>query len=81
MTLLFRLQYLSESCFGNDNNFLVANPCVVLFFIYPAFYSLKILFTQILFGATPTHPPFDFDDLGCSVTLIIFKAALSNEIN
>jgi hypothetical protein len=45
-TLLFTLQYLSESCFGNDNKFLLPNPWVVLFFIYPTFYSLKILFTQ-----------------------------------
>jgi hypothetical protein len=34
------------SCFGNDNNFLLPNPWVVLFFIYPTFYSLTILFTQ-----------------------------------
>jgi hypothetical protein len=56
LTLLFSLRYLSESCFGNDNKFLLPNPWVVLFFIYPTFYSLKILFTQhFLFGATP--PP------------------------
>jgi hypothetical protein len=41
LTLLFRLQYLSESCFGNDNTFLLPNPWVVLFFIYPTFYSLN----------------------------------------
>jgi hypothetical protein len=46
LTLLFSLQYLSESCFGNDNKCLIPNPWVVLFFIYPTFYSLKILFTQ-----------------------------------
>jgi hypothetical protein len=48
LTLLFSLQYLSESCFGNDNKFLLPNPWDVLFFIYPTltFYSLKILFTQ-----------------------------------
>ena len=43
-TLVFSLQYLSESCFGNDNKFLLPNPGVVLFFIYPTFYSLKLLF-------------------------------------
>ena len=26
LTLLFSLQYLSESCFGNDNAFLLPNP-------------------------------------------------------
>ena len=36
------LQYFSESCFGNDNKFLLPNPRVVLFFIYPTFYLLKI---------------------------------------
>jgi hypothetical protein len=41
LTLLFSLQYLSESCFGNDNTFLSPNPWVVLFFIYPTFYSLR----------------------------------------
>jgi hypothetical protein len=46
LKLLFSLQYFSESCFGNDNKFLLPNPWVVLFFIYPTFYSLKILFTQ-----------------------------------
>jgi hypothetical protein len=46
LTLLFSFQYLSESCFGNDNTFLLPNPWVVLFFINPTFYSLKILFTQ-----------------------------------
>ena len=46
LTLLFSLQYLSESRFGNDNKFLLPNPWVVLFFIYPTFYLLKILFTQ-----------------------------------
>ena len=39
-------KYLSESCFGNDNKFLLPNPWIVLFFIYPTFYSLKIVFTQ-----------------------------------
>jgi hypothetical protein len=59
LTLLFCLQYLSESCFGNDNKFSLPNPWVVLFFIYPTFYSLKILFTQpfSLPGYPPPPPP------------------------
>jgi hypothetical protein len=55
LTLLFSLQYLSESCFGNDNKFLLPNPWVVLFFIYPTIYSLKILFTQPF--SLRCHPP------------------------
>jgi hypothetical protein len=55
LKLLFSLQYLSESCFGNDNKFLWPNPWVVLFFIYPTFYSLKILFTQPF--SLRCHPP------------------------
>ena len=46
LTLLFSLQYLSESCFGNGNTFLLPSPWVVLFFTYPTFYLLKMLFTQ-----------------------------------
>jgi hypothetical protein len=46
LTLLFNLRYFSESCFRNDNNFLLPNPWVVLFFIHSTFYLLKILFTQ-----------------------------------
>jgi hypothetical protein len=46
LTLLFSFQYLSESCFGNNNLFLLPNPCIVLFFIYPSFYFYKLLFTQ-----------------------------------
>jgi hypothetical protein len=45
LTLLFSLQYLSESCFGNDK-FLLPNPWVVLFFNFPTFSSHKSLFTQ-----------------------------------
>jgi hypothetical protein len=55
LTLLFSLQYLSESCFGNDNTFSLPNPWVVLFFIYPTFYSLEILFTQPF--SLRCHPP------------------------
>jgi hypothetical protein len=58
LTLLFSLQYLSESCFGNNNKFLLPNPWVVLLFIYPTFRSLKILLTQ----------PFS---LRCHLTIII----------
>jgi hypothetical protein len=40
LTLLFSLpQYLSESCFEDDNKFLIRKAWVVLFFIYPSFYS------------------------------------------
>jgi hypothetical protein len=46
LTVLFSLQYLSESCFGNDNKLVLPNPWLVLFFIHPTFYSFKILFTQ-----------------------------------
>jgi hypothetical protein len=38
--------YLSESCFGNANKFLLPKHGVVLFLIYRTLYSLKILFTQ-----------------------------------
>jgi hypothetical protein len=55
LTLLFSLQYLSESCFGNDIKLLLPNPWVVLFFIYPTFYSLKISFTQPF--SLRCHPP------------------------
>jgi hypothetical protein len=55
LTFLFSFQYFSESCFGNDNKFLLPNPWVVLFFIYPTFYSLKILFTQPF--SLRCHPP------------------------
>jgi hypothetical protein len=55
LTLLVSLQYLSESCFGNDNKFLLPNLWVVLFFIYTTFYSLRILFTQPF--SLPCHPP------------------------
>jgi hypothetical protein len=56
LTLLFSLQYFGESCFRNDNKFLLPNPWVVkLFFIYPTFYSLKILFTQPF--SLPCQPP------------------------
>jgi hypothetical protein len=44
--LTWLLQYLSKSCFGNDNKFLLPNHWVVLFFIYPTVYLLKILFIQ-----------------------------------
>jgi hypothetical protein len=57
LTLLFSLRYLSESCFGNDNKFLSPNPRVVLFFIYPTFYSLKMLFTQPFSLRCPPPPP------------------------
>jgi hypothetical protein len=56
--LLFSLQYLSESCFGNDNKFLLPNPGVVLFFIYPTFYSL-CLPNPFLFGAIETGLTWD----------------------
>jgi hypothetical protein len=50
------LQYFSESCFGNDNKFLLPNPWVVLFFIYPPFpYSKFCLPNPFLFGTTPRH--------------------------
>jgi hypothetical protein len=55
LTLLtFSLQYLSESCFGNDDKFLLPNPRVVLFFIYPISYthSKFCLPNPFLFGAT-----------------------------
>ena len=42
--------------FGDDNKFLIPNLwlCVVLFSIYPNFYSLKILLPNpFLFGASP----------------------------
>jgi hypothetical protein len=39
MTLLFSLQYLSEPCFGNDNN--------------PFIHSTFCLPNPFLFGATP----------------------------
>ena len=55
LTLLFNLQYLSKSCFGNDSKFLLPKPWVVLFFIYPTFYSLEILFTQLF--SLRLHPP------------------------
>jgi hypothetical protein len=55
LILPFTLQYLSESCFGNDNKFLLPNPWVVLFFICPTFCSLKILFTQPF--SLRCHPP------------------------
>jgi hypothetical protein len=42
LTLLFSLQYFSEPCFGKGNTFLLPNPWVVLFFIYPTFPLLKI---------------------------------------
>ena len=63
LTLLFSLQYLSESCFGNDIKFLLPNPWVVLFFIYPTFYSLKISFTQpfSLLCHPPTWPTINND--------------------
>ena len=58
LTLLFSLQYLSESCFGNDNKFLLPNSWVVLFFIYPTFTHSKFcLPNTFLFGATPPPPP------------------------
>jgi hypothetical protein len=56
LTLPFGLQYLSESCFGNDINFLLPNPSVVLF----CFSFTKVLLTQnfvypTLFSSVP--PP------------------------
>jgi hypothetical protein len=57
-SLSVSLQYLSESCFENDNNLLLPNSWVVLFIIYPTFYSLKILCTQPLFSSVPP-PPLD----------------------
>jgi hypothetical protein len=42
LTSLLSLQYLSESCFGNDNKF-----GFHLHVQYPTFYSLKILFIQL----------------------------------
>jgi hypothetical protein len=56
-TLLFSLQYLSEPCSGNDNKFLLPNPWVVLFFIHPTLYSLKILFTQLFSLQCHSPPP------------------------
>jgi hypothetical protein len=55
LTLLFIQQYFIESCFEIDNKFLLPNPWVVLFFIYPTFYLLKILFTQPF--SLLCHPP------------------------
>jgi hypothetical protein len=58
LTLLFSLQYLSESCFGNDNTFILPNPWVVLFFIYPTFYSITKNFVYpTLFSSVPPPPP------------------------
>jgi hypothetical protein len=54
-TLLFSLQHLSEPCSGNDNTFLLPNPWVVLFFIYPTFYSLKNFVYPTIFSSVP--PP------------------------
>jgi hypothetical protein len=45
LILLYSLQYLSESCFGNDSTFLFPN-FEWFCFSFPTFYSLKILFTQ-----------------------------------
>jgi hypothetical protein len=42
LTLLFSLQYLRESCFGNDDKFLLPNPWVVLFFHLPNLLLKKI---------------------------------------
>jgi hypothetical protein len=42
--------------FGNDNTFLLSNAWVVLFFIYPTFYSLKTLLTLQPFSLR-CHPP------------------------
>ena len=42
LTLLLSLQYFSESSFGNesnDNKFVLPNPWVALFFIYPTLFS------------------------------------------
>jgi hypothetical protein len=57
MTVASQSPIFSESCFGNDNKFLSPNPWVVLFFIYPTFYSLKILFTQPFSLRCPPPPP------------------------
>jgi hypothetical protein len=56
-TLIFSLiRYLSESCFGNDNKFLLPNPWVVLLFITQRFIHSKFcLPNPFLFGVTP-HP-------------------------
>jgi hypothetical protein len=53
LTLLFSLQKSSESCFGNDNRFLIPNPWDVLFFISQPFTHSKFCLTNpLLFGAT-----------------------------
>jgi hypothetical protein len=55
LTLLFSLQYLSESRFGNDTKFLLPNPWVVLFFIYPTFLLTQNVVYPTLFCSVP--PP------------------------
>jgi hypothetical protein len=54
LTLLFSLQYLSESCFRNDNDFFITQPSS-FFFIYQTFYSHKNIIFPILFSSVP--PP------------------------
>jgi hypothetical protein len=58
LTLLLSLRYLSESCFGNDNRFLVQYPTLEWFcfsFIQPFTHSKFCLPNPFLFGATPRH--------------------------
>jgi hypothetical protein len=56
LTLLFSLQYFSESWIGNDNNFLLPNLWDVLFFIYPCNLLLTHNFVYpTLFSSVP--PP------------------------
>jgi hypothetical protein len=51
LTLLFSLQYLSESCFGDDNDFFITHTLELVLFSFTklTFNSLKILFTQHFF--------------------------------
>jgi hypothetical protein len=54
LPLLFSLQYLSESCFGNDNKSLSPNPWIVLFFHFPILtQNFEFIPNPFLFGATP----------------------------
>jgi hypothetical protein len=53
--LLLSLQYLSESCFGNDNIFILPNPWVVVFFHLPNLLLTQNFVYPTLFSSVP--PP------------------------
>jgi hypothetical protein len=56
LTSLFSLQYLSESWFGNDNNFSYPTLELLYFsFTQPFTHSKFCLPNPFLFGATPRH--------------------------